>query len=137
MKKIISNNRLIAIAFMTVFSLAAIPAAFANGGGGKEVPVELKYMGNIKSQHLFMLNVTGNEKHDEFTIVIRDEFGNQVYRENVKAEKFSKKFLFNTDEFSNASLEFEVFSKKAGKSVVYEINSNTRSVEEVVVNEIK
>lgn len=135
MKKIISNNRLIAIALLTVFSLATAPAAFANGG--KEIPVELKYMGNIKNQHIFQLNVNGSAEQDEFTITIRDEYGNQVYRENIKAESFTKKFLFNTDELSEASLQFEVFSKKTKKSVVYAINSNTRQIEEVVVSELK
>lgn len=135
MKKIFSNNRLIAIAFLTVFSLATAPAVFANGG--KEVPVELKYVGNIKNQHIFQLNVAGSAEQDEFAITIRDEYGNQVYRENIKAENFTKKFLFNTDELNEASVQFEVFSKKTKKSVVYAINSNTRRIEEVVVSELK
>jgi len=51
MKKIISNNRIIAIALITVFSLATVPAALANGS--KEVPAELSYVGQIK-RHLMM-----------------------------------------------------------------------------------
>lgn len=137
MKKIFSNNRLIAVAFFTVFSVAAAPFAQASDSSNHRVMhVELKYLGNIKNQQLFQLNVASIMKDDEFTIIIRDEFGYQAYKENIKDENFSKKFLFNADELSDASLQFEIYSVKTKKSVVYAITSNTRQIENLEVNKL-
>ncbi len=47
MKKIFSNNRIIAIAFLTVFSVALAPVAMATEKK-PAVPAELVFVGNIK-----------------------------------------------------------------------------------------
>lgn len=136
MKKIISNNRIIAILFFTVFSFAAAPAAKANDPK-PAVPVELSFLGHIKNQPLFQLSFRGNEGQNEFTIIITDEGGNTLYRENIKGENFSKKFLLNTDELGDDPLRFTIFCKNNKKAVEYTVNRNTRTVQEVVVNEVK
>ena len=136
MKKIFSNNRLVAIAFITLFSLSMSPAVMANDKK-PTVPVELKFAGLIKGQPLFQLNFSGNPQQDEFTIIINDEYGNSLYRENIKGEIFSKKFLLNTDEIGDNTLRFEIFCKKTKQSVTYEVNRNTRFVEEMVISEVK
>jgi hypothetical protein len=136
MKKIFSNNRLIAIAFFTVFSVASAPVVLANHSNNA-IPVELKFIKYIKDQPLFQLSFSGDAENDEFTIIIRDEYSNTLYRENIKGENFTKSFLLNTDEIGDDSLQFEIISKKSKKSVVYEINCNTRFAEEVAVNELK
>jgi len=135
MKKIFNNSRLMAIAFFTVFTAASIPAALANNS--KDLPVELKFIGSINSQSIFHLKITGNTQHDDFAIIIRDEFGNMIYRENIKAESISKKFLFDTDELGNDTLLFEVYCRKTNKSVVYKINRQYRFTEEILVSEQK
>ena len=48
MKKIFSNNRIIAIAFLTVFSVALAPVAIATEKK-PAVPAELFFIGNIKN----------------------------------------------------------------------------------------
>lgn len=138
MKKIFSNNRLIAIAFFTVFSVAAAPfaAVAADSSYNRVMPVELKLVGNINNQPIFQLTYVGNTEQDEFTIVIRDEDGNSLYRENIKGESFTKKFLLNKDEVGDGALRFEISSKKFSKTVVYEINRNTRQVEDLVISKL-
>jgi hypothetical protein len=136
MKKIFHNNRLIAVAFFTVFSMASAPAVFANGPGSP-IPVELKYVGKVNNQSVFQLNFAGNAEENELTITILDIYGNCFYRENIKSENFSKKFLFNNDELGDDTLHFVVTSKKSNKSVVYEINRQVRYVEQLVVNLVK
>ena len=137
MKKIFSNNRLIAIAFFTVFSVAAAPFAMAaDSSYNRVMPVELKLVGNINNQPIFQLTYAGNTEQDEFTIVIRDEDGNALYRENIKGESFTKKFLLNKDEVGDGVLRFEISSKKFSKTVVYEINRNTRQVEDLVISKL-
>ena len=136
MKKIFNNNRLIAIAFFTVFSMAASPSVNA-GEKNPSVPVEMKFAGFIKNQPLFLLNFSGNAQQDEFTISITDEYGNSLYRENIKGENFKMKFLLNTDEIEDDTLLFRVYSNKTKQSVTYEVNRNSRFVEEVVINKVK
>lgn len=135
MKKIFKNSRLIAIAFFTVFTASLAPAAFANDSN--ELPVELKYIGNINNQSIFQLKVNGNLKNSEFTISINDPFGNPVYRENIKGENFTKKFLFNTEELGDDTLDFTIFCRTSNKTVLYKINRQTRFIEEMVVSEQK
>ncbi len=126
MKKIFRNNRIIAIAFMTVFSATAF-AVPKTGEPEKDVPVSLSYAGNIQEQPLFQLSFYGNKENDDFTITISDEWGNRLYRENIKAENFSKKFLLNTEEIGDETLTFEIISNKTGKKVQYEVNRFTRT----------
>lgn len=136
MKRIFINKRLIVVAFFTVFSIASAPAAMANGGKNS-LPVELKFIGNINNQPLFQLSFAGNAEENDFTISIRDEEGNSLYSENIKGEIFYKKFLLNNEGTGNEVLRFEIISKRSGKNVVFEINRQSSSVEEIVVNKVK
>ena len=134
MEKIFSNKRLLVIAFFTVFSTASATVALANNSN-HEVPVELKLIKWIKDQPLFQLRFNGNMEHDEFTIIIRDDYSNVLYRENIKAENFTKSFLLNTDEVGSDELQFEIISKKSNKSVVYQINRDSFFEKEMVMKE--
>ena len=136
MKKIFNNNRLIAIAFFTIFTLAIAPAAMA-GEKNPVVPVEMKFTGLFKNQPVFQLNFTGNSEQNEFTIIISDEYGNSLYSENIKGENFTKKFLLNTDEIGDNTLLFKILSNKTKQSVTYEVNRNTRLVQDVEINVVK
>jgi hypothetical protein len=135
MKRIIRNNRILVIAFFTVFSVSSL-STWA-GDGSKTLPVELKYSGHINSQPLYKLIVKGNAEPDEFTIIIRDNERNILFSENIKGEHFSKSFLLNTEEMGDEALHFEIVSKKTKKSVAYEINRNSHLAEETAVVEPK
>ena len=135
MKRIFRNNRVIVLAFFTVFSVAST-AALANGGD-KDLPVALKYAGLVNNQPLYKLIVSGNNGADEYTIVIRDENKNTIYRENIKGESFTKSFVLNTDEIGDDTIHFEIISKTSKKSVAYEVSRNTYVQEKIVVTEVK
>jgi hypothetical protein len=135
MKKIFRNSRLIVIAFFTVFTASAAPSAVA--ADGKDLPIELKYFGSINNQTIFQLNISGNDLQNDYTIIIRDENGINIYRENIKAANFSKKFLFNKDELGDDTLQFEVFCRDTNKSVFYKINRQYYTTDELVVSELK
>ena len=136
MKKFFSNNRIIVIAFFTVFSIASGSAAIANDSS-RVLPVELKYIGSLHNQPLVQLTFAGNAEENEFTIIIRDEDGNSLYRETIKGENFYKKFLLNTDEIGENTVRFEVISKRSNKSVVFEVNHESRYVNEVAISKMK
>jgi hypothetical protein len=135
MKRVFKNNRLIAIAFFTVFSVATAPA-MANGSNPSAIPVELKLIGSIKNQPLFQLDFNGNAEENEFTIIIRDDLGNALYRENIKGEVFSKKFLVNTEDIADSPITFEVVSRKTNKRVIFEVNNKHSVVDEMVISKL-
>lgn len=129
------NTRLIAIAFVALFTVAFSAPALANDGT-KIIPVELKFIGNVKNQPLFHMTFNSTEE-SSYTITVRDEYGNVLYKENVKGGTFTKKFMLNTEEIGEAELKFEVTGKGYEKPVVFEVNKYTRFVEDVVVNKVK
>jgi hypothetical protein len=127
--------RVLAISLMASFAIAFTTPALANDEK-KAIPVELKFVGNLKNQPLFHLVFNGVEE-TVYTIVIRDESGGVFYRENVKGTAFMKKFLLNIEEIDDAKLKFEITSKGYDKPVVFEVNNQSRLVEEMVVNKIR
>ena len=137
MKKVFNNNRLIAIAFFTVFSIATAPVAIANNSN-PALPVELKFLGNnVKNQPVFQLNFFGNAEENDFTITIRDDYGNSLFSENIKGEVFSKKFLLNTEEIGDEAVRFEITGRKSQKTIVFEVNHQSHLQEEMVVRKLK
>jgi hypothetical protein len=135
MEKIFRNKKVILIAFFTAFSVASVPVMANNSN--KTIPVEMKFMGYIKNQLLFKLNFAGTPENNEFTVVIRDDQNNILYRDNIKGENFSKSFLLNTDEIGDDNLQFEVINKKTKESVVYEVNRNSGAKEDLTISELK
>jgi hypothetical protein len=133
MKKI--STRLVAIALMAVLTTAFVSPAMANDEKNT-IPVELKFVGNLKEQPLFHL-VFNNTEESQFTITVRDSYGNVYYRETVKGSQFTKKFLLNIDDLDEGKVKFEISSKSYEKPVVFEINNSTKYVESYSVNKIK
>ena len=129
------NFRLAAIALVTLFTVAAVTPALAIDGN-LPAAVELKFIGNLKNQPMFQLSFNGAEETD-YTVAVVDEYNNVLYKENVKASGNAKKFLLNTEEISTAGLRFEITGKKSNKTVVFEINRNSRVVEDLVISKIK
>ena len=135
MKKVLMNTRILAIALATTFTTALSSPALAIEEK-KAIPVELKFVGNIESQPVFLLSFNNVEESD-YTIIVRDEYGSVLYRDNVKGGKITKRFMLNTDELGNVAIQFEIIGKKSEKTVVYEVNKKSRLVEDLVINKVK
>lgn len=75
-----------------------------------------------------------NASGDKFTIIVKDDNGITLYRGSFTDKDFKKRFVLpKTD--SN-KLTFQVKSDSASKVESFEINNNTRVIEEVVVKRI-
>lgn len=135
--KSVLNFRNTAIALLTVVTLAIAPAAKAIDETNNTAAVELKFLGNFKNKPVFELNFKPGTADNEYVVVIRDSFGNSLYRENVNSNVISKKFMLNIEEIGDGeALRFEITGKKSNKTVVYEINQNNHYVEETLVKKI-
>ena len=134
MKKVSINPRILAIALVTIFSVAFLSPAFAIDEK-KVIPVDLKFVGNIENQPVFELAFT-NADESEYTVVVRDENNTVLYRDNVKGN-VTKKFMLNIEELGNTAIQFEITGKKTDKTVIYEVNKNSRLIEDIVINKMK
>ncbi len=134
MKNVLINTRIFAVALAATFAVAFTTPALAIDEK-KAIPVELKYIGNIKSQPVFQLTFS-NAEESQYTIVVRDENNNVLYRDNVKGSNITKKFLLNLEEVGDVNVRFEITGKKTEKTVVYEVNKKSQVVEDLVVNKI-
>lgn len=130
MKTLLINTRILAIAFASVFAVAFTSPVLA--AEKDPAPVELKYLGQLRNQPLFELTFN-NEENTEFLVVIRDEFRNVLYKETVKAGVTSRKYALNTDDLGDISIQFEITGKQTDKTIVYEVNKNSRFVEDMTV----
>ena len=127
--------RLIVMSILTLFMAVVVSPSMANAQQ-QGMPVELKFVGNLKDQPLFHLVFDSPEETD-YTITVRDAFGNVYYRENVKGSRFVKKFLIKSEDLDEGELQFEVSSKGYSKPVVFEVNNHMQYVQNVVVNKVK
>jgi hypothetical protein len=126
------------IIVIAIFSLVSTTGVFAGKTPDSisALPVELNYMGVVKNQPLFQLNFSGSEEENEFNITITDENGYVFYNENVSGQKFSKQFLLNTDDLSITKIHFAITGKKSGKTVSYNINRQTKIIEDFNVTKL-
>lgn len=124
-----------AIALVTFLTLAVSPAVHATDDKNN-ASVELKFIGNYKNKPVFELNFAQAGADTEYIVVIRDEYGNSIYRETFNSNVQSKKFLLNTDEIGDDTLRFEITGKKSNTTVVYAVNQNSRFVEEVSITKV-
>ena len=131
MKTFISRSKIIAIAFMLTFSVGSAQS-FADNK--TDNPVELKYLGNVDNQPVFLLSLNNNDA-DEFIVTLKDQSGNVLYSEEVKGKQISRKYRLNTDEVAS-EIRFEVSRKKDKSKIVYTVSRTTRVVEDVDINKL-
>ncbi|MBK8952573.1 MAG: hypothetical protein IPM85_10130 [Chitinophagaceae bacterium] len=127
MKKIMKNSRVIAMAFITVFSLSASAANNPVKDKANAVPAQLSHIGNVEEKPLVLLQVDGDVNQNDFTVAITDNMGQILYKEKFKGESFTKKFLFNTEEIGEATLYFSITCHNTKKTAVYELSNRLQS----------
>jgi hypothetical protein len=135
MKKVLRNNRLIAVAFLTFFTGTA---AFASDTTRHHIVsgAELKFAGTYRNNPVFELIVTNDREEDTYTISITDMFGNLFYQDRLSARNFSKKFMLKTEDLVDDKLIFKIYSRNLNKTTLYEIGSRSYSVNEGFVTRL-
>jgi len=129
------KNKIIAIALFAVTSITTSTTVLANDEKNN-VKSELKFIGNINNQPVFHL-VLDNVAAQNFTVIIRDEYSNVLYRYSSNdGSNFNKKFQLNTEDIGDDAVRFEITTGKNSKPVVYEVNRSTRVVEEMLVSKL-
>src|SRR6476620_11481479 len=100
-----------------------------------EVPAKaaVTYIATSPESLFFDVKVS-NEAGEKFTIVVKDDRGSSIYRGSYNEKNFKKRFVLpKTD--SN-KLTFLIRSESGLQSETFEINTNTRVIEEVSVTRV-
>ena len=97
--------------------------------------IELKFIGNVENQPVFELNLA-NADADEFSIIIRDEYGVLLYSAKAKGTNITRKFMLN-EEMGDTNLFVEVRSKKNNKTETYKISKSYSYKDEPVITSAK
>jgi len=98
--------------------------------------IDLKFVGNVNNQPVFQLNLQ-NAIEDEYTVIFRDQYGNILYSERYRGTNITKRFVLNTEELGDESVNVIVRTRKSNKTETYSINRNYSYVEQAVVSRIK
>ena len=134
MKQTIKATKMITMGLFTLCTMGFTNATFA--GTKTDTPAELKFIGKIKNQPVFELNLN-NDASDEYYINIKDANYNVLYSEKIKGENLSRKYQLNIDasELSDPAfgVRVEVTSAKTHKTQVYKISSQTSVTENIEV----
>jgi len=130
MKTKIKNFGTIALVVALSFT-ATVSWAF---DGTKDTPVvSLKYVGLIQNQPTFQLDLNSVEETD-FYVSIKDQYGQVIYSEKIKAKNFTRNYRLNTS-VDDAILKVEVREGNK-KPEVFTINRNTRYYEETSISKL-
>lgn len=96
-------------------------------------PAVVTHIGNIDNSVLLKVQYD-NLSGEKFALTIKDQHGEVLYQEVYSDKKFSKKFQLPKE--NAEKLHFIIKGVKSNQTQTFEVNTNTRLVEEMVVKKI-
>ncbi|HEY0058235.1 MAG TPA: hypothetical protein VGB56_03810 [Flavisolibacter sp.] len=119
-----------------LFVSSALPAgAQAAGIGGNPPIAELTYVGTEDQKLVFSFKFK-NESGEKCIVRIRDNEGNTIYSEKFSGSNISKRFILEKDAFERSGLTFTLNTSITKQTQAFELNNNTRFVEDFVVTKL-
>jgi len=100
---------------------------------GSASTAEVKYIGGKTGEFIFNV-VYNNTAGSRFSLRVLDADGNQLYESSYTDKKFDKKFMINDAE---GKVTFVIKNYQDNSTQSFEVNANTRLVEDIVVKEVK
>jgi hypothetical protein len=125
------------LGFAALFFIAVIavqaqsPASVA---GEKEDPATVKYLGLQDDMVVFNVAYT-NPHGDKFSIIVKDQDGTQLYQVVYNDKNFYKQFRLPRADKSKLTFIIRNY-READIAKTFEINVNTRYIEDVAVKKI-
>lgn len=93
----------------------------------------VKHIGNPPGSAVFQVQYD-NPLGEKFTLTIKDNEGTSLYQDTYTDKKFDKKFQL--PEGQSDKLQFIIKSVRNTRAQVFEVSTNTRVIEEVVVKRV-
>lgn len=135
MKQVMNNIKSVVAVALLALTLGISTTAVANNGGDNNNNVELKYLGQLKNQPVFQLNIK-SAPDAEYLVRIIDEANNVVYAEKLKGQDITKKFQLSDDAQESSLLTFEIINRKDNSVTTYKVRNNTRTVQDIEIAKI-
>jgi hypothetical protein len=129
------RKTMLALSLSAFFMMSTFPVLQAQDGNEPLTPVSVRYIGLIDQQPVFQVEFD-NKDEKTFQIAIRDEDGNVLYNEKAGGSRFSKKFQIEKPGLDNMKLSITLTRGKEKQTQVFEINSNVRVIQDVVVTKL-
>lgn len=99
---------------------------------GEDPTIQIKYVGSVDERIRFQVDLA-NANEEAYLFSIQDEDGYVFYREKVDKKNYMKKFEWNKEDFNSTKLLFIVTRLKSKKSQLYEVNTYSRTTQEVFI----
>jgi hypothetical protein len=96
-------------------------------------PAAIRHLGNTTETMQFQVKFD-NEAGDKFAVVVRDQDNNVLFQEFYTDKNFDRKF--SLPKVDNNKVIFQIKSLKSNAIQTYEVNTNVRMVEEVIVKRV-
>ena len=136
MKQTIKTTKSIAIGLFSLCTVGLTTPTFANAKTGD--PVEFKYLGKVKDQPVFQLNLNPDAS-EVYYITLKDENNDVIYSEKVKAKdvNYTRNYMINVNNeeltASDINVKVEVTSLKTHQTELYKISSRSQVHEDIIV----
>lgn len=123
---------------MTVFLLIVVQAATAQTRAVAvmeplEAAATVKHIGNPPGSMVFQVQYD-NQSGDKFSLIIKDNDGAVLFQDVYSGKKFDKKFQLPQAQADK--LKFIIRGIGNNHLQTFEVNTNTRLVEEIVVKKV-
>lgn len=126
------------LALAAVLMAGTVPALANNDKTAKvngKIPVELKYVGKIKSDPVLMVQGE-NANAEELYITLRDKNGELLYSFTTNEKNFSKKFQFQRDYDEAMEIRISIASKGNTQTEVFKVAESTQVINQVLVSKL-
>jgi hypothetical protein len=139
MNLISSIRKTISLSLLTVVFGCVSLATFANGNepiaDGTTATAEVKYIAAKNGDGMFNV-VYNNAAGTRFSVVVLDEYGNQLYQGFFSDRKFDRKFKL-ADPESTSKLTFVIRNFSDNTVQRFQVDATSRLVEDVQVKELR
>jgi hypothetical protein len=119
-------------AVLLFFSLQASAHPF-NGGG--EPNVTIRYNGQVQDRIQFQVDLV-SDNEETYLLQIQEPEGAVLYREKISKKAFTKKFEWYNGDTGSNTLIFTFTGLKSKKTQSFEVNTEVRTVNDVVINKL-
>ena len=97
--------------------------------------VNVKYLGTIDNQPVVRIEFE-NPESTSYVLSIKDEDGNVLYTDVFKEQRFGKSFQFQRSDIERTKYTFTLSSSKQKIAQSFEVSTNLRTVQDVVVTKL-
>lgn len=134
MKTYLSKTKIVALALVTLFTTTVALPAFAGNDDDKKA--EVSYVGNLNEMPVFRLSLN-NKAKEAFYVSVTDKEGNVLYSEKLSGTNIVRNYQFDGELYGNYNLTFSITDIKGNEVGTYTVSKNIKTVDEIVVNEVK